>query len=103
MNQVFSRKKLAIHTIIVLLMSVVLGVAMLCLVYMLPTDKMKSNVAAAYDLFMDERVYHDWSNDVEYTRLDGYTDMLMYGTAIYPNDESVLNEALMNRQSRILL
>ncbi|ADL33209.1 hypothetical protein bpr_I0461 [Butyrivibrio proteoclasticus B316] len=97
MNQVFSRKKLAIHTIIVLLMSVVLGVAMLCLVYMLPTDKMKSNVAAAYDLFMDERVYHDWSNDVEYTRLDGYTDMLMYGTAIYPNDESVLNEALMNR------
>ncbi len=97
MNQVFSRKKLAIHTIIVLLMSVVLGVAMLCLVYMLPTDKMKSNVAAAYDLFMDERVYHDWSNDVEYTRLDGYTDMLMYGTAIYPNEENVLNEALMNR------
>ncbi|WP_029233434.1 hypothetical protein [Butyrivibrio sp. VCB2006] len=97
MNQVFSRKKLAIHAIAILALSVILGVIMLCLVYMLPTGKMKANVAAAYDLFMDERVYHDWSNDVEYTRLDGYTDMLMYGTASYPGEESVLNEALMNR------
>lgn len=97
MNEVFSRKKLALHAFAVLVISVILGVILLCLAYMLPTDKMKANVAAAYDLFMDERVYHDWSNDVEYTRLDGYTDMLMYGTAIYPNEESVLNEALMNR------
>ncbi len=97
MNEVFSRKKLVLHAVAVLVISVILGVILLCLAYMLPTEKMKANVAAAYDLFMDERVYHDWSNDVEYTRLDGYTDMLMYGTAIYPNEESVLNEALMNR------
>lgn len=97
MEKEFSRRKLLLHTIAILIISVIAGVVFLCLAYMLPTDKMKANVAAAYDLFMDERVYHDWSNDVEYTRLDGYTDMLMYGTAIYPNEESVLNEALMNR------
>lgn len=97
MEKEFSRRKLLLHTIAILILSVIAGVVFLCLAYMLPTDKMKANVAAAYDLFMDERVYHDWSNDVEYTRLDGYTDMLMYGTAIYPNEESVLNEALMNR------
>ena len=54
----------------------------LCLAYMLPTDKMKANVAAAYDLFMDERVYHDWSNDVEYTRLDYVLYELGYRSGI---------------------
>jgi hypothetical protein len=99
MSKEFSRGKLVLHAIIILISSVIAGVILLCLAYMLPTERMKANVAAAYDLFMDERVYHDWSNDVEYTRLDGYTDMLMYGTAIYPGEEDVLNEALLSRHT----
>ena len=99
MDKEFSRGKLVLHAFIILILSVIAGVILLCLVYMLPTERMKANVAAAYDLFMDERVYHDWSNDVEYTRLDGYTDMLMYGTAIYPGEEGVLNEALLSRHT----
>lgn len=97
MKAEFSRGKLLLHTLITLITSAIVGVILLCLVYMLPTERMKANVAAAYDLFMDERVYHDWSNDVEFTRLDGYTDMLMYGTAAYPGEESVLREALLSR------
>ncbi len=74
------------------------GFVALCVVYMLPTAPMKENVKSAYDLFMDERVYHDWSNNVEFTRLDGYTDMIMYGTAIYEGNEGVVSEALLNRR-----
>ena len=82
----------------VLFVSAIVGLLCLCLVYLLPVGPMKKNVKAAYDLFMDERVYHDWSNDVEYTRLDGYTDMIMYNTAIYEGQDGVLTEALMNRR-----
>ena len=101
-NKAFSRRKLVFHTIVLIISSVITGILLLCLVYMLPTERMKKNVAAAYDLFMDERVYHDWSNDVEYTRLDGYTDMIMYGTAIYPRGENILEEALLCRHFDML-
>lgn len=86
------------YSALLLISSSVVGLLLLCLVYMLPTEPMKERVKYAYDLFMDERVSHDWANAVEFTRLDGYTDMIMYGTAIYDGEEGVLTEALLNRR-----
>ena len=74
------------------------GFGLLVLVYLLPVGRMKSHVAESDELFNYEGIYPEVMNGMTASRLDNYTDALMYATAIFPGSESPVKEALYNRR-----
>lgn len=64
-------------------MSIVVGMLLLIGVYALPVENMKANVARSSEVFNYEGVYPQLSFGYKYTQLDGYTDSIMLGAAIF--------------------
>lgn len=64
-------------------MSIVVGMLLLVGVYALPVENMKANVARSSEIFNYEGVYLQLSFGYKYTQLDGYTDSIMLGAAIF--------------------
>ena len=74
----------------------VLGLLLMIGVYLLPTGRMKNNVAASHETFNYEGIYPQLIQGVKTTQLDNYTDALMYATAIHPGSGNVVVDALEN-------
>ena len=88
--------KLGIKFVGVTIGMLILGLALMIVVYMLPTGRMKSNIAFSHETFNYEGIYPQVINGYKSTQLDNYTDALMYATAIHPGSGNVVKDALRN-------
>ena len=86
--------KSGIGFLLILLSTILIGYLLLILVYLLPTEKMKSNMYAVMPELEAEDLYPSLDYTLS-TTLDNYTDSLMLGAAVYDNsNESVFVKAL---------
>lgn len=69
--------------ILLLLGGIVLGTAALILVYLLPKDRMETNVRSSMEVFYTESVYPQQAPGYKTTQLDNETDAIMLLGAIY--------------------
>ncbi len=74
-----------------ILTSTLAGMILLCAVYMLPVDRMKSNIDYIKDLEWGQ--YEYLQPGIEGTYLNNYTDAFMLNTAICNSETGVLNKA----------
>lgn len=72
------------------------GLLLLIGVYMLPTGRMKAHIADSHELFNYEGNYPEIMYGMKGTRLDNYTDGLMYATAIHPGSGNAIQDAMNN-------
>lgn len=83
----------------ILLLSIVLGTALMCLVYALPVNLMKENAARSSALFDYEGVYPQLMTGYKSSQLDNCTDAIMIGNAIDPGEgESIVRRAMINQR-----
>ena len=88
--------KFLIKYIATLCISIIAGMLLLFMVYTLPVQNMKANVARSSDIFNYEGVYPQLSNGYKYTQLDNYTDSIMLGAAIYDEPGDIVTKAVNN-------
>ena len=72
------------------------GFLLLVGVYMLPTARMKAHIAESDELFNYEGNYPEIMWGIKSTKLDNYTDGLMYATAIHPGSGNAIQDAMNN-------
>ncbi len=89
-----SYANLAIRMIIGLCVTVLMGTILLTIVYALPTDEMKQNVARSSALFDYEGIYPQIVTGYKSTQLDNYSDAYMFANAIYPGSGNPLTDAM---------
>ena len=83
------------NAILLLVCGIFAGYVLLVFAYMLPTDRMQSNVSASAEIFDKEREYHRVIPGYVSTQLDNYTDSWMVGNAVYGDStEPVWKQAL---------
>lgn len=78
----------------IILMASVIGIILLALVYQLPTQKMKENVARSSDLYNYEGVYPQLITGYKTTQLDNVTDTIMLAEAMCPVEDSCLKSVM---------
>lgn len=92
------KMKKVVHEIakiaLILITGSVIGLALLFLAYMLPTEPMIRNARASIDIFKIEGAYSQTIHGYRSTTLDNYTDAWMLRNACYDGDESVLQKCL---------
>lgn len=88
--------KSLIKYIATLVISIIAGMALLIMVYTLPIQNMKANVARSSDIFNYEGTYPQLSSGYKYTQLDNYTDSIMLGATIYDEPGDIVNKAVNN-------
>ena len=71
------------NAMLLLVCGIFTGYVFLILAYLLPTDRMQSNVSASAEIFDKEREYHRVIPGYVSTQLDNYTDSWMVGNAVY--------------------
>ena len=78
------------------------GVLLMTLVYLIPADKIDSNVNASASLIEEEgeRPYYSGIKYLKTFR-DNYTDSLMMLEAAHPGVNGVLSDAMLNRYGKI--
>ena len=90
--------KKAVHEIakivLILITGSAIGLALLFLVYMLPTEPMIRNTRASLDIFKIEGAYSQTVHGYKSTTLDNYTDAWMLRNACYDGGESVFQKCL---------
>lgn len=64
-------------------LSIVVGMLLLIMVYALPVAPMKANVARSSEVFNYEGTYPQMTYGYKYMQLDGCTDSIMLGSAIF--------------------
>lgn len=79
-----------------LIICIGIGTGLILLVYILPVEPMKENVARSSEIFNYEGTYPQLVSGYKYTQLDNFTDSLMLGTAIYNGEESIVDKAMNN-------
>lgn len=79
-----------------LLLAVLAGILLLTAVYALPTDRMRHNVEISLPYLLTEGDRYQWAPYHNGTELDGFTDSIMLGNAIYDGSGSALHNALVN-------
>lgn len=83
------------NAILLLVCGILAGYVLLVFAYMLPTDRMQSNVSASAEIFAREREYPRVIPGYVSTQLDNYTDSWMVGNAVYGDSaEPVWKQAL---------
>lgn len=83
------------NAILLLVCGILAGYVFLMLAYLLPTDRMQSNVSASAEIFAREREYPRVIPGYVSTQLDNYTDSWMVGNAVYGDSaEPVWKQAL---------
>lgn len=71
------------------------GMAALFIVYLLPTERMRSHVESSIDIFYIEETYPQQVAGYKLSQLDNETDAIMLLNAIYPgNEETALKKAM---------
>jgi hypothetical protein len=80
----------------VLLVCVVIGAFLLVLVYMLPTDEMKENVARSHNMYDYEGTYPEVIDGYKSYQLDNNTDGLMLLQAVFPGNDDAFRNSLLN-------
>ena len=87
-------KSFIVHSLkysIVILISSVIGLTMLCLVYLLPTDLMENNVEPLRNIKWEQSEYL-WSG-IAGSYLNNYTDAFMLNTAICKGKGNIIEKA----------
>ena len=79
-----------------LLAAILAGVVLLTAVYALPTARMRHNVSISLPYILSEGDRYQWAPYHNGTELDGFTDAIMLGNAIYAGSGSPLGDALVN-------
>ncbi len=77
----------------------------LCLVYLIPNEKIAKNVNSFVKIFQAENLYPvvDGMVEDEYFLLDNYTDAIMVLTARYNDDLPLVERVLASKSSRIYI
>lgn len=78
----------------IIFMASVIGIVLLALVYQLPTQKMKENVARSSDLYNYEEAYPQLVTGYKTTQLDNVTDAIMLAEAICPVEGNSLKNVM---------
>lgn len=78
------------------LLCVIVGMLLICGVYILPTNNMKENVARSSAVFDYEGIYPQLANGYKYMQLDNYTDSIMLGAAIFNENAGIKEKAVNN-------
>lgn len=72
---------------LVLLFSAIIGWGALILVYMIPTDRIRTNIMNSIGQYNEADYYPEWSVGYRYTAIDEYTDMtFILPTVIWPGE-----------------
>lgn len=79
-----------------LVLAVCIGTAAMIAVYCLPTRRMNDNIGKSLDILEVERHRFTWAPGYAGTGLDGYTDAIMLGNAVYRGSGSHLRDAMLN-------
>jgi len=79
-----------------LVIAVLAGILLLTCVYALPTEQMRYHVSLSLPYLQDEGDFYRWAPYHNSTALDGFTDSIMLGSAIYDSSASPFHDALVN-------
>lgn len=88
-------KKLLTSLLIVLL-SVMIGTIAMIGIYQLPTKMMFNNIKKSISLYQAEGLYPNWTGRETSAQLDNFTDAIMLGAVIYPGSSSTIKDAMLN-------
>lgn len=69
---------------------------LLVLAYMLPTDRMRENVAVSSEQVSEEGSYYQWAKGYKNAQTDTYSDASLILNAIYPGSGSAIKDAMNN-------
>lgn len=73
----------------ILISSAMIGTILLILVFLLPTDTMRENVARGTALYNSEGVEAQWAEGYRSTKLDNNTDCIILGNSVNPVTNAV--------------
>lgn len=82
----------------IIFMASVMGIVLLVLVYLLPAQKMKENIARSSEIYNYEGVYPQLVTGYKTTQLDNVTDTIMLAEAMCPVEGSYLESAMWVRR-----
>lgn len=86
-----------IKSILLVLISIVVGTIAMIGLYLLPTDRIESHLNESTSLYnQDENKVDNWIGYLRYAKIDNYTDSLMLNTALCRENDSVIENALLN-------
>lgn len=80
----------------VLVISILIGLALLFAVYSLPVGNMKANVVRSSGIFNYEGIYPQMVSGYKYMQLDNFTDSIMLGAAVYDGPEGMTDKVINN-------
>ena len=93
------KNKLSVHILlgaVSLLLAIVLGTAAMIAVYCLPTRRMNDNVGKSQEIQHSEQSRFTWAPGYAGTGLDGYTDAIMLGNAVFRGTGDPIQDAMRN-------
>lgn len=80
--------KIFIKSIITIIISSIVALSLLTLVYMIPTDRIRLNIANSIEQYNNSGTNPQWSVGYTFTEFDEYTDAsFILTTAVYPGAE----------------
>ena len=79
-----------------LLAAILAGILLMTAAYLLPTARMRHNVEISLPYILSEGDRYQWAPYHNGTELDGFTDAIMLGNAIYEGQASPLQKAMVN-------
>lgn len=88
------KSKFAVQVGICLLTAVISGFLLLVLAYLLPTQRMRANVAVSSEQVSSEGGYYQWVKGYKNAQSDTYTDASLILNAIYPGSGSAVKDAM---------
>ena len=95
-----TNKQKAIKTMLIQVLllpaAVVAATIMMILLYSLPTEQMKKNVAMSIPMWDGGSFsFNNWANGKNYTKLSNFTESIMFNTAIYrPTNSAIYNSMI---------
>ena len=82
-------------SLLILAISMIVGLILLVLVYLLPTDIMREHVSESILMQVWEWDYYDWIPKDATSVSDGYTDALILNMAIHGGENGAVTDALL--------
>jgi hypothetical protein len=73
-----------------------LGLILQTLSYLLPTDKIKHNVAQSFDTLSSEGIVTVWNENITGSYIDNFTTALMFNIASFSGPQSLKEKVLLN-------
>ncbi len=94
MRKIFENK--IIYTILAIIFSAIIGYLLLVLVYLLPVERIRDNIAVSLSIQQTESDRYDWAPNIMSSSLDGFTDSLMLNMAAFKSDRGAFVDAADN-------